>query len=231
MNRMDDKYIAENDVIKRYLKDKLTAEETTEFEEYILDKPELLEQLELDAVLVENYSIALDEVNKEDAEYADMSFMSTIQRLLNKPRIHTIASIVNKPLVHSIASFAVGVMVVLLINANNVDSTLYSGTIDLVEVSPLRSSSAQDVADATYSLSNNADHIILLLQPGVAESESELITIIRLSDNAEVFKQQVHLNTSGDFTVGLDTSWLTPGMYEVTFGNQDSRSLSIRLLQ
>lgn len=36
----------------RYLKGQLSPEETIAFEEYILDKPELLEQLELDSVLI-----------------------------------------------------------------------------------------------------------------------------------------------------------------------------------
>lgn len=219
MSKMDDKYIAENDVIKRYLKDKLTAEETTEFEEYILDQPDLLERIQLDAVLIENYSTALDEVNKDDARSDDVSLVSILKRIWSKP------------VVYSTASFAFGAVLALLINGDNVDSTPYSGTFDLVEVSPLRSSSWQDAADASYSLSNNADHIILLLQPGALESESELIKIIRQSDNTEVFKQQVHLNTSGDFTVVLNTNRLIPDVYEVVFGHQNARSLSIRLLQ
>lgn len=51
--KMDDETINQNDIVQRYLQNKLTPEETVEFEEYILDKPELLEQLELDSVLVE----------------------------------------------------------------------------------------------------------------------------------------------------------------------------------
>jgi hypothetical protein len=49
---MNEEYIATHEIIKRYLNGKLTPEETVEFEEYILDKPELLEQIELDSVLV-----------------------------------------------------------------------------------------------------------------------------------------------------------------------------------
>lgn len=54
MKRMDDDYINHNDIVKRYLGGKLTPEETVEFEEHILDKPELLEQLEMDSVFTEH---------------------------------------------------------------------------------------------------------------------------------------------------------------------------------
>ncbi|WP_416305963.1 hypothetical protein [Neptunicella sp. SCSIO 80796] len=52
---MDETYIAENDIKRRYLHNKLTAEETAEFEAYILDKPALLEELELDSVFISAY--------------------------------------------------------------------------------------------------------------------------------------------------------------------------------
>jgi hypothetical protein len=54
MNTMDDDYISQHDIVRQYLKGKLTPEETVEFEEYILDKPELLELLEMDSVMVEH---------------------------------------------------------------------------------------------------------------------------------------------------------------------------------
>ncbi|MEP1384158.1 MAG: hypothetical protein ABJK64_10240 [Paraglaciecola sp.] len=52
-NKMDDEYITQNDIIHKYLHNKLTPEEVMAFEEYIMDKPHLLEQLELDSVMVE----------------------------------------------------------------------------------------------------------------------------------------------------------------------------------
>lgn len=43
---MDRKYIADNNVIERYLMDKLTPEERDEFEQFYLDDPETLGELE-----------------------------------------------------------------------------------------------------------------------------------------------------------------------------------------
>ena len=63
--KMDDEYINHNDIGKRYLHNKLTPEETVKFEEYILDKPELLERLELDMVLVETLPDVVLEKAKE----------------------------------------------------------------------------------------------------------------------------------------------------------------------
>ncbi|WDE11984.1 hypothetical protein [Thalassomonas haliotis] len=60
---MDSKYIKEKNIISRYLRGGLTPEETIEFEEYLIDKPELIEQLEIDNQLMKtlpevNYSAA-----------------------------------------------------------------------------------------------------------------------------------------------------------------------------
>ncbi|MEP0355294.1 hypothetical protein [Paraglaciecola sp.] len=52
--KMGDETINQNDIVQKYLHNKLTPEETVEFEEYIMDKPHLLEQLELDSVMVEH---------------------------------------------------------------------------------------------------------------------------------------------------------------------------------
>ena len=45
-----------NEVSQRYLKGLLTPEESIDFENYILDKPELIEQLEMDSVLYKTMS-------------------------------------------------------------------------------------------------------------------------------------------------------------------------------
>ena len=49
---MDSKYIKEKNIIARYLRGSLTPEESIEFEEYLIDKPELIEQLEIDSQLM-----------------------------------------------------------------------------------------------------------------------------------------------------------------------------------
>ncbi len=50
---MDKKYIADNNIGSKYLRGLLSADEIVQFECYLLDKPELAEQLELDAVFFE----------------------------------------------------------------------------------------------------------------------------------------------------------------------------------
>ena len=47
---MDKQYIEQFDIGRKYLKNELTPEEVIQFEEYLLDKPELIEQLELDRI-------------------------------------------------------------------------------------------------------------------------------------------------------------------------------------
>lgn len=48
---MNHEYIEKNNIVERYLRGTLSPEESTEFEQYFLDKPDLLEQLELDHLL------------------------------------------------------------------------------------------------------------------------------------------------------------------------------------
>lgn len=203
MNKMDDNYIAENNVAERYLQNKLPPEEAIEFEEYILDKPELLERLELDSILMENLPSALEETKSVSSE-PDEDKPSQLWEV-----------IWGKPIIHSALSFAFGVLIVLLINVNTKETLPYSGAIDLVELSPLRSSSAQDVPDATYSLSNGADRIMLLLQPGYVESDNVSVDIVRRSDKQTVYSENVGVNSDGDIIVSLNTSSLTPGILEV----------------
>ncbi len=48
---MDREFIEKHGIAGKYRQDKLTPEQRVEFEEYFIDKPDLLEQLELDALL------------------------------------------------------------------------------------------------------------------------------------------------------------------------------------
>ncbi|TQV82943.1 hypothetical protein [Aliikangiella coralliicola] len=48
---MDKTYIDENDIVAKYLRGQLTPEETIDFETYLIDKPELVELVEMDSVL------------------------------------------------------------------------------------------------------------------------------------------------------------------------------------
>ena len=48
MSNMSAKYIKENNISSRYLHGHLTPEESIQFEQYLMDKPELIEQLEID---------------------------------------------------------------------------------------------------------------------------------------------------------------------------------------
>ncbi len=52
MFTMDKVYIDHNDIIAKYLRGQLTPEESVAFEEYLMDQPALIEQLELDSLLI-----------------------------------------------------------------------------------------------------------------------------------------------------------------------------------
>ncbi len=48
---MDKQYIEDNDIAAKYLRGDLTPEEASDFEIYLIDKPDLIEQLEMDGLL------------------------------------------------------------------------------------------------------------------------------------------------------------------------------------
>ena len=203
MNRMDDKYIDQHNVIERYLQQKLTREEKAELEVYLLDKPELLEQLELDSIMKEHLPSVQEHTTSNNVLVDSEVLVPWWQ------------AIWAKPLLTSTLSFVFGVVVVLLINGNNDGSAPYSGTIDLIEVSPLRSSPAQGTPDATYSLSSNADRLMLLLQPGFIESETVIVTIKKRSNNTYLFNEQMNINGQGDVVVYLDKAKFEPGAFDI----------------
>lgn len=216
MNRINDNYIVQNNIVERYLQGKLTAEETIEFEEYIIDKPEWIERLEMESVLVDNLPGAFEKA-RQNVKSDTVEAVPWWQ----------------KPVASYVGVFTLGALCTLVFDRadhSHGSQALNLGRVDLVEVSPLRSIPAQAKADATYSLSNDADHIMLLLQPSQVEGESELVTILRHSSDEEIFKQIVQLNASGDFTVTLNKRQLKPGLYDVKFGVDDTNTMTISLL-
>jgi hypothetical protein len=52
MAKMDQHFIDANNIVGKYLRDELTPEETIAFEEYLMDHPALIDELELDAVFI-----------------------------------------------------------------------------------------------------------------------------------------------------------------------------------
>lgn len=144
--KMDDEYITQNDTVQRYLHNKLTPEETVEFEEYILDKPELLERLELDMVLVET----LPHVKTQRHEQHKISLGS------RSPSFWT--AIFGTPLRTSIFTACACILCFsILFNSSNFDTTSPSISPNIVYLENYRS------ADSTTTLIFKSNEILKVI--------------------------------------------------------------------
>lgn len=215
--KMDDEYINQNDIVKRYLQNKLTPEETVEFEEYMLDKPELLERLELDMVLVETLPrVEVTEKKKLEEK--------------NGIKPYLWQTLFGKPFVYSICSFFLGALVISQLNNISQTQALFTGTINLVEISPLRSTSSEDIPDAVYSLSNNADYIILMLQPEDTNGDPINIEITRTSDGKQILNEEFRQNSAGEILVMLRKNQISLGRYSLAFSDNKENVLRLSIV-
>ncbi|NKB38361.1 MAG: hypothetical protein GKR93_14560 [Gammaproteobacteria bacterium] len=62
---MDKTYIEEHDIGGKYLRGELVPEESSAFEEYLMEDGDMLEQLELDSVIFKHSTRAFEEINKK----------------------------------------------------------------------------------------------------------------------------------------------------------------------
>ena len=209
MSKMDDRYIAENDVIKRYLKDKLTPEETIRFEEYILDKPELLEQLVVDAVLVENYSIALDEVkNSEKESKFDW------RKFWHIP----VATCV-------ITSFA-AVFVVIWLNTTGMVASNISKT-ELIYIDTMRSANTE-IQKIELEKVNGVNSYILIFDVDTQNIIYDVV--LRNSQNKVLSEVEIHPDVNSQVIFNLVTDNLRDGQYTLRLKPKNNNTLSKNLI-
>ncbi|MFT4928282.1 MAG: hypothetical protein ACI8WB_004401 [Phenylobacterium sp.] len=97
---MDESYIEQNNIVAKYLRGQLTPEETVVFEEYLMDKPALIEQLEMESTLFRTMPQAVKSIDKQPAKkfwwFATpwwagwASFATLLICVLSYPLIHSI---------------------------------------------------------------------------------------------------------------------------------------------
>ncbi|MFT6328863.1 MAG: hypothetical protein ACJAYN_000790 [Bermanella sp.] len=76
---MDRAYIEENNVIRRYLRDQLNSEDSEAFEIYLVENPNMVDQLELDQIMVDGFKLQ-GNLGESDASGLINSLMNAISR-------------------------------------------------------------------------------------------------------------------------------------------------------
>jgi hypothetical protein len=185
--KMDDEYIIQNDIVVRYLRNKLTADEIIAFEEYAMDKPELLEQLELDSVLMETLPDVLATPQK----------LKTILTKFNW-------KLVAMPILGISLAMNVGFYMVTATNELATPASSQIAYLDMLRNSPDRK--------FTLSLENNKHQIVLVIspsKPGIGEYTVSLAQ----KDKETIFSGKFFENSENELVISVPTELLTTQNY------------------
>ena len=203
---MDRKHIQDNQLVERYLQDKLTDEEKTAFEEHYLSNPETLAELELAEKMQDGFR------DLEESEFfTDTASVGWFNRVFLSPQYAAAASIL---LVFSLG-FS-GILYQQLQNDERFDGT------QVIPVLAVRSASPGQAANVVR-FTQTDDWIVLLVDPGfdpylrycavVGRADSKDLEPIWQRDDLQPGYQEM-------LAVGLPGALLPPGDYEILLSGQ-----------
>lgn len=189
---MNQEYINQNDIAHRYIHNKLTPEEASEFEVYLMDNHDAVVNLQLDMLF------------KKHLKKQRKGFFSRLH-------LNNLAGFTQPAF-----TFCFGVLFASIIGYFTYNSSGSTGHIELVYLSDLRG--AADTPDSTYSLSQGAGQLLLVLQPSITTSEPFDVLIKYAQQQQIIMNTQVNPNSVGDIVVALPTKSLTPGVIDIEYG-------------
>lgn len=200
--KMNDDYINQNDIVKRYLHNKLTPEETVEFEEYMLDKPELLERLELDMVLMETLPKMFEQIQKS---------------ISNKKSWWT-------PILSHVTALAActGLITVLFLEQIHNIQTLDNFSPQIVYLETYRSKNS--ITPLVFSPQEKFKVMIIDVPPKYMNQPLELI--VRDNENRLIIQQEVQPFENESITFLLNRNALEPTQYLVSLSSNNNIFLS-----
>ncbi len=187
---MDNEYVESNDIANKYLRGELTAEELEDFEVYLMDKAELLEELELDMLLQQHLPLVQFDNKQVSSKW------------LSWPA---------QPLVASFATLVVCAFSFILYLQIEDGAFKASGKVNLVYISPLRSSSQEQ--QATLSIAKGDEQITLVLQPSLIGTESFNIKMFDPKGLQVIEFKLVGIQGMGDLVISVPGKLLKPGLW------------------
>ena len=209
---MNADYISQHDIVQRYLKGKLTPEETVEFEEYIVDKPELLEELEVDSVMVEH-------LPKLKTAAQRLRPSSLWMRLFGTPLKASLGT-----------GFAVLLVVALFAPHFNQQGRPLDGNIALYYLSEVR---GQAGIEQTVDVAKTTDTIIFVLDVEIEQSTPYKVSLLNIDSDTRIALSQRYLASEvGEIYVSIPAKNLPKGRYLIEYHpvNQKSDKRILRLL-
>lgn len=199
---MDRKYIEENEIEIKYLRNQLTPDQLEEFEVYLMENPEALESMELHQGLIHGV---------ENLE--NVSHESNISKLFSvfKPKF--------------IGAYGLGAasMMAIMISFNAVqlsDNTSPSFS-KVVYLSPTRGveTDAENTINIEFSAksyeSNSTDQIVLILDTGVLSQAEYYFRLKNAKENISIGPEFVASDNDGQVVISVDLHEVRAGLYRL----------------
>lgn len=194
MRNIDKAYIEENNVINKYVNGKLSAEESAEFEAYFIDKPELLEQIELELVLKENIPLVVSHSKKPSILSL---WFGTWPKVI---------------FAMSISVFA-GVLVSNVIV--NHEAKFLQGETHIAYIESFRTTN-NNVDVNTIHINNRVKQLVLVYTPVYPQEKRFKIIVIASKTKKVIFEStDMRKNNDDELVIALPTSLLQKGSYDL----------------
>ena len=187
-----------------YIQGKLTPEEAEEFEVYFLDKPELVEQIELEMALQQHMPAVSLAPIKDDVKEQSEQMDNINSRWLTKAL---------QPMLASAATF-----IICLVSFSwywqgseqgQTPEFTGSGKVNLVYVAPVRSGVTSP--EASLSLTDSDEQVTIVLQP--SNTVATEFDISMISPNGKVMREfsQVSMQGMGDLVIAVPMAQFNQG--------------------
>lgn len=194
MRPMDREFIEQHDIAQRYLHGRLTPEEAEEFEVYLMDNPEMVAELEIDATLQSSINVSQN-TPKQAARFL---------RWLD----------------YQLVSFAAVassiVMGFLLFWQSGAPSNLPTGVMTDITVVTLGTSRSSAQPIKKVSKSDLSGSLMLEIQPAAYDEDMFDLVVKRREDGKVIHKvDNVEINNRGDVLLLLPSELLSSGIYDI----------------
>lgn len=207
MNYSEKDYESEDFTLK-YLRNQLSAEEKENFECWFMDKPDVIERLELDSIFFEH--IPNVKIEKQKFRWNLLSWFNT-------------------PMRASVATFAsCAIAFSVFIGVMNNNSSVVLGDAQIVYFDEVRSTDSGPAKIGRFERDSLATHLIIVLPVDVGAGSNFQVTVKETLSGDTINLQEVKVNETGEVSIVFQQSMLRSGEYQLVinpiFGEQSLRS-------
>lgn len=205
---MDRQYVIENGIVDRYLRGELTSEESIEFEEFYLNDPETLDELEIAEALRSGSRV--DPVGEQIDEPAEDNVVPIAAPKPATPRWIPAA-------LAAAVVFGFGLSVVIA-----------PGPAPIGNVRTLDLGATRGAADQTLRIGSHETMVLLRVAVGMS-NEALTLTVTSPSGDEVLRVSGLKTDDYGDVTIAVPTSSLPRGLGELRVSGSDSDLLTLQV--